>query len=453
MKIKLYRSATVGIFDDDFKILTDPWLTDGEYYGSWSHYPRYNLKDNLKELNSFNAIYISHIHPDHCSTDTLKKLNKDIPVYISDYHSKFLKFKIEKLGFKVLELSNGKRHQLSKKTYLTIYPADNCNPKLCYKFNGCAQLNTNSNSSQQIDSLSVIDNGKFTILNVNDCPYDLSQHVIKTKVLKDFKKINLLLTGYGGAGAYPQCFENLSINEKKKESKKKQENFLTQSLNFIKLTKPEYYMPFAGKYVLSGKLNLLQDLRGVPSIDYTYEYLDDKIKLLDFRYTSKSIKLNTDEDFNFETKKYSNKYKKTDQKKLDYYQKNYLKNLRLDYENDEIISEKDLFVNAKKAMKNYVKKKEELNININSDIYIKLSKNLIKIPYNKNTIEIVERKKIDKSKKYVIYNLDLRLLNRILLGPKYAHWNNAEIGSHIKFFRSPNVFERNLYYSMNFFHA
>ena len=212
-------------------------------------------------------------------------------------------------------------------------------------------------------------------------------------------------------------------------------------------------MPFAGKYVLSGKLNLLQDLRGVPSIDYTYEYLDDKIKLLDFRYTSKSIKLNTDEDFNFETKKYSNKYKKTDQKKLDYYQKNYLKNLRLDYENDEIISEKDLFVNAKKAMKNYVKKKEELNININSDIYIKLSKNLIKIPYNKNTIEIVERKKIDKSKKYVIYNLDLRLLNRILLGPKYAHWNNAEIGSHIKFFRSPNVFERNLYYSMNFFHA
>ena len=34
MKIKLYRSATVGINIDGFKILTDPWLTDGEYYGS-----------------------------------------------------------------------------------------------------------------------------------------------------------------------------------------------------------------------------------------------------------------------------------------------------------------------------------------------------------------------------------------------------------------------------------
>ena len=166
----------------------------------------------------------------------------------------------KKLGFKVFELENGKRHKLSRKTYLTIYPADDCDPELCFKFNGCAQLNTDAKGSQQIDSLSVIDNGKFSILNVNDCPYDLSNHIIKTKVLKDFKKINLLLTGYGGAGAYPQCFENLSTIQKNYESKKKQENFLTQSINYITLTKPEHYIPFAGTYVLSGKLNLLQNL-------------------------------------------------------------------------------------------------------------------------------------------------------------------------------------------------
>ena len=33
MKIKLYRSATVGI-EFKFKILQDPWLADGAYYGS-----------------------------------------------------------------------------------------------------------------------------------------------------------------------------------------------------------------------------------------------------------------------------------------------------------------------------------------------------------------------------------------------------------------------------------
>ena len=70
------------------------------------------MQNNLDEINSYDAIYISHIHPDHFSTKTLKHINKKIPVYISSYHSKFLKFNIEKLGFKAIELSNGKRHKL-----------------------------------------------------------------------------------------------------------------------------------------------------------------------------------------------------------------------------------------------------------------------------------------------------------------------------------------------------
>ena len=58
MRIKLYRSATVGIEFENFKLLMDPWLTDGEYYGSWSHYPQFDFENNLKEINSYDAIYI-----------------------------------------------------------------------------------------------------------------------------------------------------------------------------------------------------------------------------------------------------------------------------------------------------------------------------------------------------------------------------------------------------------
>ena len=67
MIIKLYRSATVGIEVGGKKILFDPWLTDGVYLGAWSHYPYFDLDSNLSEINSYDAIYISHIHPDHCS--------------------------------------------------------------------------------------------------------------------------------------------------------------------------------------------------------------------------------------------------------------------------------------------------------------------------------------------------------------------------------------------------
>ena len=45
------------------------------------------------------------------------------------------------------------------------------------------------------------------------------------------------------------------------------------------------------------------------------------------------------------------------------------------------------------------------------------------------------------------------LLKRILMGPKYGHWNLAEGGSHIRFYREPDIYERGIHYCMNYFHA
>ena len=39
------------------------------------------------------------------------------------------------------------------------------------------------------------------------------------------------------------------------------------------------------------------------------------------------------------------------------------------------------------------------------------------------------------------------------MGPRYAHWNNAEIGCHIRFNRNPDVYERGIHFCMNYFHA
>ena len=143
----------------------------------------------------------------------------------------------------------------------------------------------------------MIDDGEFTILNINDCPFQLAENTIKSKVLKDFKKIDFLLTGYGGAGPYPQCLDNLSLVDKIKEGNKKKFNFLKQSLDFINLIKPNYYMPFAGTYVLTGKLNKLQHLRGVPLVDEAYEFLE---KNIDKSKNIKAIRLNNDSTYCFE---------------------------------------------------------------------------------------------------------------------------------------------------------
>ena len=53
----------------------------------------------------------------------------------------------------------------------------------------------------------------------------------------------------------------------------------------------------------------------------------------------------------------------------------------------------------------------------------------------------------------IIIALDERLLFSLLSGPRYAHWNNAEIGSHLTFDRGNLDFDRSLNFAMNFLHA
>ena len=142
----------------------------------------------------------------------LKMINKNIPIYIHSYHTKFLKFKLERLGFKVNELIHGKKYSLSKYSNINIYAADNCNPKLCLKIMGCADLNA-KNGSQQIDTLAVFDDGKNVLVNTNDCPFELAKSTLD-QILKDYSDITGVLTGYSGAGHYPQCFKSISNKDK-----------------------------------------------------------------------------------------------------------------------------------------------------------------------------------------------------------------------------------------------
>ena len=39
MKLTFFQSSAVMIETKGVKILCDPWLVDGELYGSWNHYP------------------------------------------------------------------------------------------------------------------------------------------------------------------------------------------------------------------------------------------------------------------------------------------------------------------------------------------------------------------------------------------------------------------------------
>ena len=452
MKIKLYRSSTIGIDLGDYKILMDPWLTDGEYYGSWSHYPYFDLDKNLDEINSYNSIYISHIHPDHCSDDTLKKISKEIPIYIHSYHAKFLKLKLERFGFKVIEIENNKRTKVGKNAYINILAADNCDPELCFKFTGCADFTANGDHSQQIDSLSIIDDGKNVLMNTNDCPFELAQSTFKD-IKKQYEKINVLLTGYGGAGPYPQCFENLNVDEKIIAAQSKEKQFLNKAIKYIDEIKPDYYLPFAGTYTLTGKLSNLQNLRGVSNIDNAYSFFENYYSLKNLSNSIRPLKLNTGATFDLSIKEYDKNYQKINYDEYQSYIDLHLSKKSFSYESDQIPTFEEIYELSKKAYQKYLDKMLINNVNLKTDIFVKVNGKSLMLGKDKK-LSVVKSDEIDlKSKNYVRYETDIRLLKRLLMGPRFAHWNNAEIGSHLKFFRKPNIFERDVYSSMTYFHG
>ncbi len=438
IKVRHLQSSTQIIEMDEIKILTDPWLTEGEYYGSWYHFPAFP-ETEISKLD-YDFIYVSHIHPDHLSEKTFRLLSKRVPVLIHTFESKFLKRKLESMNFDVIECKNAEPYIFQNGSSITIFAADNCNPVLCAKFLGCATVESKFGSTQ-IDTLALFENRGVSVLNTNDCPIELTEETIKVNKINK-KNIDLLLVGYGGAGPYPQCFEFDSEQEKIKEAKLKEEKFLNQSLKYIDLIKPKAFAPYAGTYILGSKLVELNRFRGVPSVKDATDFLNGAVssptlgitlELFDEYLVGQKIHL----------KDHSHK-KQSFQEFLDE-----IKNRSLDYESDTW-NDEDLPELIHLAYGRFSDKCIEIGYQSDASIIIETESALFSM--SPSHAPCFEKEKIQLEKKFVKITLSHNLLHRLLRGPRFAHWNNAEIGSHLKYKRNPNVFERGLYHALCYFH-
>ena len=115
-----------------------------------------------------------------------------------------------------------------------------------------------------------------------------------------------------------------------------------------------------------------------------------------------------------------------------------IKNHKYDYELDKNPNIRKLKSDILIASDILKKKVNKFGINIKSNVSIKINSQEIQI-YNG----------LDKNKK-IVCEMDSRLMRRIL--DRKSHWNNAEIGAHISFFRNPNKMEPDLHTLLSFFH-
>lgn len=450
MKITHLSSATEIISVNGINILTDPWLDDGIYYGSWFLYPPY--KEGNQILKEIDYVYVSHIHPDHFCEKTMERIDKSVPVLIHSYAEKFLKRKIELLGFKVIELENNVRTLLKNDVYINIVAADNCNPEVCGRAFGCFSYTGKASGSNQIDSMCVIDNGKHVLLNTNDCPYPIAREALE-KVTQRYPTIDFLLVGYAGASLYPYAMSNYSEQEMKDAQERTILRGLDLSAKIIAKAKPRFYMPFAGTYVLGGANWELNKYSPVPELHQATAYMAERPELKQQKI--QPVLLNSGETFDLETETQTKPYVPVDKAEKWDYIKNELSTRKYTHEDDPEVSLQNFEEIIPKAYQRFLEKRLQLGFSSKTVVLIRLPENkLLKIQCSGKyeDAEIIGNTATAYVEPYICFQLDFKLLYRIFQGPRFAHWNNMEIGALLKMERKPDVYESGIHLLLCYLH-
>ena len=278
-----------------------------------------------------------------------------------------------------------------------------------------------------IDSAIVFQENNITAINFNDnTPTSDTSKFLKEK----FNKIDLAMINYNAAGPYPSCFDNLSEDQKRNENERILKRNFNHVFEMLKILKPEYVLPFAGSYVLGGKNVIKNGYLGTTTWDECADYLNKKDII------TKVVCMRENQKFDLSLKKLSSNYERINTSEMKkYFEK--IKNEKYAYEKEDSVDLIKLRNDLELAKNNLNSKISKFNVDIKSNVIIKI---------NDKEHKVIEGKDSDR---YLYCDMDPRLLRRIL--DRKSHWNNAEIGCHINFIRTPNKMDPDVHKAHVFF--
>ena len=243
MKIEFVANASFLIsLSDGRKILTDPWYTDGIYYGAWANFPP--LTDEIKQhyiTSSPDFIYISHIHPDHFDRRTLANFSKQIPILIGKFPTFELANSIKSLGFKDVRQIEFDR----------ITNVDGIDLSIIKQFEGSGDGFVSDVEYLIDSSLWVRDPNGQTLLNINDNPIKIQD---AKKIVLKYGTPDCAILPYGGASGYPHAFRQYDSEEKKRRRDIVSVNRLELFIKIAEIIGSKWTIPAAGASVASGRI-------------------------------------------------------------------------------------------------------------------------------------------------------------------------------------------------------
>lgn len=235
MKLTFIANACCIYESKGFRILSDPWLTDGAFEGAWAHFPP--VTTTVEDLLGVNALYISHLHPDHYSKPDMDRFPRHIPIIYLDQEPNYLRKVLKKDGFTNLIGIKDLETVALGPFELTMYKAWCLNP-----FQTGAMGNP-------LDSALVLRDKDHCVLNTNDATPTLPAcRFLKSK----HGHFDIAQLQFNGAGPFPACFGQTPQQASKHHYKLIERN-LDYLVDMAAILKPRYTMPFAGQYIIQGK--------------------------------------------------------------------------------------------------------------------------------------------------------------------------------------------------------
>jgi UDP-MurNAc hydroxylase len=245
-------------------------VNPGAFLGSWFHWPP--LPDNFEETllsEPCNGIYISHLHPDHYDPKFIAKftrLRPEVPIYIAEYAHEWLKRSIAAVAHKetkVIEIKPLQEMIIEDGFTLKVFAADTCNSIICGSNIPC-QIDS---KVRGIDSIGVFRADGAVVVNANDA---MGVHLVN-QVSANIGKADLIMGHYGGASPFPQCFP--AVEDKHQKAAEVIHTTCRTLVSAAEAIDAKKIMPFAGQYILGGRLTSLNPSRATLPLDEAVELL------------------------------------------------------------------------------------------------------------------------------------------------------------------------------------
>lgn len=432
--MKLEFISNTGFFLEHQGVVfgMDLWFTQGAFEGSWFHYPP--LRETRFQIPDCKYIYISHIHPDHCDFYALRKARPTTTFIVPDYFNTLIERKLRSFGFQnVISMKAGSVVTLEEGLTVRLFPQFINN-----LFHEAAFGNL-------IDSALAIEwNGRF-LLNCND-NYLNKEWALKLSEM--YPHLDLLLAPHSASGPYPASFRNLSRDEKASEAKRLQTQYIEHFAEMVAILKPKRVVPCAAEYVVVGEVYEKNPYIGLAEAREAVQVVKERQK----NFGTRAVQLDCGTILDVETGEISGLPVRhpTWEERWEFILKQ--KSVPYPYQWEDRFFDADFDALFREARANLWKKQQKLNWMRDYNIYLTLDE----VPcYSFNfahpDTSSLGGKLKERKDPFLECFLSRQLFYQILT--RKAHWNNAEGGLLIDFYRKPNEYLPEVFTLLSFLQA